>query len=97
METSPEMASELIGLFSRTPSPSLRLSEVSSDLEAIKAIITANNGVKRVLTDLRAELVVLEFEVKLLRQLLFKLHNRFRNDRGYKALRILEKSGTLIT
>merc|ERR1711872_201237 len=35
---------------------------------------------------------LMSFEKKLLSRLLYKHHNRFRNDRGYKALRILEKS-----
>ncbi len=90
------MTAELLDLLVRMTPPSHRLEVVDNNnegLEMSKAVITANSHVKRRLADLRADLAVLEFELKLLTQLLYKLHNRFRNDRGYKALRILEKSG----
>ncbi len=90
------MTAELQELLVRMTPPSSKLEVVvdnNSGLETAKVVISANSHVKRRLADLRADLSVLEFELKLLSQLLYKLHNRFRNDRGYKALRILEKSG----
>ncbi len=91
------MTAELLDLLVRMTPPSPRLEVVVADnnegLETAKVVISANSQVKRRLADLRADLAVLVFELKLLTQLLYKLHNRFRNDRGYKALRILEKSG----
>ena len=87
-------AAELLGLLARTepPAPSLTVAR-DTGLDRTKAIISANTSLKRLLAEMSSHLTVLEFELKLLRQLLYKLHNRFRNDRGYKALRILEKSG----
>jgi hypothetical protein len=93
------MTAELLDLLVRMTPPSHRLELVvdnNNGLETAKAVITANSHVKRSLADLRADLAVLEFESKLLSRLLYKLHNRFRNDRGYKALRILEKSGKCV-
>ena len=87
-------AAELLSLLARTepPAPSLTVAR-DTGLDRTKAIISANTSLKRLLAEMSSHLTVLEFELKLLRQLLYKLHNRFRNDRGYKALRILEKSG----
>ncbi len=91
------MTAELLELLIRMMPPSHRLEAVvdnnNEGLETAKVVIRANSHVKRRLADLRADLAVLEFELQLLRRLLYKLHNRFRNDRGYKAMRILEKSG----
>jgi hypothetical protein len=91
------MTAELLDLLVRMTPPSPKLEVVvdnnNEGLETAKVVISANSHVKRRLADLRADLAVLEFELKLLSRLLYKLHNRFRNDRGYKALRILEKSG----
>ena len=39
---------------------------------------------------------LLKEESQLLDRILYKNHNRFRNDRGYKAIQILQKSGTVI-
>ncbi len=91
------MTAELLDLLVRMTPPSPRLEVVADNnnggLETAKVVIGANSHVKQRLADLRADLAVLEFELKLLSRLLYKLHNRFRNDRGYKALRMLEKSG----
>jgi hypothetical protein len=38
------------------------------------------------------DLETFKFELKLLSQILYKNHNRFRNDKGYKDARMLEKS-----
>jgi len=47
---------------------------------------------KDALVEVREDLCVLGEELKLLSQVLYKIHNRFRNDKGYKDLRMLEKS-----
>jgi len=47
---------------------------------------------KDALVEMREDLCVLGEELKLLSQVLYKIHNRFRNDKGYKDLRMLEKS-----
>ena len=39
---------------------------------------------------------LLKEESQLLDRILYKNHNRFRNDRGYKAIQILQKSGIVI-
>ncbi len=94
------MTAELLDLLVRMTPPSHRLEVVADNnncgLATAKVVISANSHVKQRLADLRADLAVLEFECKLLSRLLYKLHNRFRNDRGYKALRILEKSGKCV-
>jgi hypothetical protein len=94
------MTAELLDLLVRMTPPSHRLEVVvdnnNEGLETAKVVISANSHVKRRLADLRADVNVLEFELKLLSRLLYKLHNRFRNDRGYKALRMLEKSGKCV-
>ncbi len=91
------MTAELLELLIRITPPSHRLEVVANnELETAKVVITANSHVKRRLAGLRADLAVLEFELQLLSRLLYKLHNRFRNDRGYKALRMLEKSGKCV-
>jgi hypothetical protein len=90
------MTAELLNLLVQMTPPSHKLEVVADNnngLETAKIVISANSHVKRRLADLRADLAVLEFELQLLSRLLYKLHNRFRNDRGYKALRMLEKSG----
>jgi hypothetical protein len=94
MENCHQMAADLLSLLVRTqqPFPNLMMAR-HLGLEDCKAIITANTGLKRLLVEINSQLSVIEFELKLLRQLLYKLHNRFHNDRGYKAMRILEKSG----
>jgi len=47
---------------------------------------------KDALVEVRGDLAVLAEELQLLSQVLYKIHNRFRNDKGYKELRMLEKS-----
>ena len=54
------------------------------------------NGIKRNLKnkfgEIETSLGILAPELKLFSHILYKNHNRFRNDKGYKDLRMLEKS-----
>jgi len=60
--------------------------------EQMKTVIKWRTRIRMVITELKDGLLQLEEELKLLTTLLYKNHNRFRNDKGYKTLRMLEKS-----
>lgn len=60
--------------------------------EGIKTVIISRTVTKTVLQDIKSTVSSIEEEVKLLRTVLYKNHNRFRNDKGYKTLRMLEKN-----
>jgi len=62
------------------------------DIKALKKMIKKHTEFKRERTTSDEGLKLLETELRFLERILFKNHNRFRNDRGYKALRILQKS-----
>jgi len=58
----------------------------------LKKIIRAKWKIKSKFDDAEKDLGIVVEELKLLSQILYKNHNRFRNDKGYKDLRMLEKS-----
>jgi len=58
----------------------------------LREIIRSVNKIKPILAKCDTDIVTLQFELKFLSQILYKNHNRFHNDKGYKDLRMLEKS-----
>lgn len=60
--------------------------------DQLKTVIKWRTRVRMVLVEVKQDLSSMEEEVKLLTTNLYKNHNRFRNDKGYKTLRMLEKS-----
>ena len=61
-------------------------------VETLRRIIRAKWKAKSKTEEIQSDLNVLETEFKLFSHILYKNHNRFRNDKGYKDLRMLEKS-----
>ena len=72
------------------PMNTLLASSVSA--EQARTLARERWRAKDALVEVREDLCVLGEELKLLSQVLYKIHNRFRNDKGYKDLRMLEKS-----
>lgn len=60
----------------------------------LRDIIRSVNIIKPKLSSCETDITTLQFELKFLSQILYKNHNRFHNDKGYKDLRMLEKSVT---
>ena len=58
----------------------------------MKNVIKSRTKIKTAQADMEQDFEVLQEELKLLNTVLYKNHNRFRNDKGYKTLRMLEKS-----
>lgn len=58
----------------------------------LKKIIRAKWKMKRRFEEIEADLLIVSEEFKLLSHVLYKNHNRFHNDKGYKDLRMLEKT-----
>jgi hypothetical protein len=61
-------------------------------LEERKSITRLRWRVKRPIGGVKDDLQIIREEAVLLNQLLYKIHNRFRNDKGYKDLRILDRT-----
>ena len=61
-------------------------------VENMKNVIKSRTKIKTAQADMEQDFEVLQEELKLLNTVLYKNHNRFRNDKGYKTLRMLEKS-----
>jgi len=62
------------------------------DLKSLNNLIGVRGSILAVVPEIKSDLAVLSKELKLLSQLLYKIHNRFRNDKGYKDIRMFEKS-----
>ena len=60
--------------------------------ESLKAVIKSRTRIRSSEADNKKDIKILTEELKLLNTVLFKNHNRFRNDKGYKTLRMVEKS-----
>ena len=58
----------------------------------MKTIIKSRSKIRTIEAESKDNLKILKDEYKLLNTLLYKNHNRFRNDKGYKTLRMIEKS-----
>jgi len=61
-------------------------------VEKLRRLIGIKSKIKRKFDDINKDLDILSSEFKLFSHILYKNHNRFRNDKGYKDLRMLEKS-----
>lgn len=61
-------------------------------LEGRKTITRLRWRVQGPVAGVREDLQVIREEAVLLNQLLYKIHNRFHNDKGYKDLRILDRT-----
>jgi len=64
----------------------------SLEMEAMKKIVHLKRVSCNKIEEMVAIIHLIKEELSLLSRLLYKGHNRFRNDKGYKDLRILEKS-----
>jgi len=64
----------------------------SLDLKSLNKLVGFRGSILALLSEVKSDLSVLAKELKLLSQLLYKIHNRFRNDKGYKDIRMFEKS-----
>eukprot|EP00090_Calanus_glacialis_P014103 TRINITY_DN22753_c0_g1_i1.p1 TRINITY_DN22753_c0_g1~~TRINITY_DN22753_c0_g1_i1.p1 ORF type:complete len:390 (+),score=108.14 TRINITY_DN22753_c0_g1_i1:37-1170(+) len=62
------------------------------EVEVLRKIIRAKWKARSKTEDIEDDLGTLADEFKLLSHILYKNHNRFRNDKGYKDLRMLEKT-----
>lgn len=62
------------------------------EMELLKKLNRIKGKVKSKLPDMDNCLEIVAKELNLFSHVLYKNHNRFRNDKGYKDLRILEKS-----
>jgi len=60
--------------------------------ETMKTIIKSRTKIRSIEVESKDNIKILKDEFKLLHTLLYKNHNRFRNDKGYKTLRMIEKS-----
>ena len=80
----------LVEVLAAPPMNTLLASSVSD--EQARTLARERWRAKDALVEMREDLCVLGQELKLLSQVLYKIHNRFRNDKGYKDLRMLEKS-----
>ena len=58
----------------------------------LKAVITSRSKTKSALKEFSDNTTKLTEELKLLNTLLYKNRNRFRNDKGYKTMRMVEKT-----
>ena len=58
----------------------------------LKAVITSRSRTKSALKEFSDNTTKLTEELKLLNTLLYKNRNRFRNDKGYKTMRMVEKT-----
>ena len=61
-------------------------------VDELRTVITSRTVVRSNSARISEYFKVLEEETQLLKTVLYKNHNRFRNDKGYKTLRMLEKS-----
>jgi len=61
-------------------------------VENLRRLIGIKSKIKRNFGDIEKDLDILNSEFNLFSHILYKNHNRFRNDKGYKDLRMLEKS-----
>jgi len=60
--------------------------------ETMKTIIKSRTKIRTTDVESKENIKILKEEAKLLNTILYKNHNRFRNDKGYKTLRMIEKS-----
>ena len=74
------------------PPPMNSLVPAPTEINNIKRIIQLRWRLKDSLEGFEGDLVRLKEEGNLLSQVLYKIHNRFHNDPGYRDLRMLEKS-----
>jgi len=58
----------------------------------MKIIIKSRTKIRTTEVESKENIKILKEEAKLLNTILYKNHNRFRNDKGYKTLRMIEKS-----
>jgi len=76
------------------PPPINNLTKVTTEgrTKGLRIIVKGNYRIKAEIKNVEEGLKLLTIERVFLDRLLYKHHNRFRNDRGYKSLRILLKS-----
>jgi len=60
--------------------------------ETMRTIIKSRTWIRTIEVESKDNIKILKDEFNLLHTLLYKNHNRFRNDKGYKTLRMIEKS-----
>jgi len=72
-------------LLTTLPQPDLALDHVGR-------LVLAKEKIRLELEKVSKDKIILDEELKLLSRFLYKNHNRFRNDKGYKCLRMVEKS-----
>jgi len=72
-------------LLTTLPQPDLALDHVGT-------LVLAKEKIRLELEKVSKDKIILDEELKLLSRFLYKNHNRFRNDKGYKCLRMVEKS-----
>jgi len=82
----------LLKLVSDPPPISTTIHHPGFEMDTLKKVIRAKWKVKSKFEDVKKDLGIITEELKLLSHILFKNHNRFRNDKGYKDLRMLEKT-----
>jgi len=90
MDTEPD--SELLALAGAPPPINNLVKVLQDEVKGLKVVIKSNNKIKEEIKKIGEGLKLLTPETQFLDRLLYKHHNRFRNDRGYKSLRILLKS-----
>jgi len=62
------------------------------NFDNLKKIVALKWEIKDPIAEVVKDLSILKEEFVLLNQVLYKIHNRFHNDKGYKDLRMYEKS-----
>ena len=80
-------------LLSKCPRPintTISCPDITTD--TMKIIIKSRTKIKSTDVESKENIKIIKDEAKLLNTLLYKNHNRFRNDKGYKTLRMVEKS-----
>jgi len=87
----PELV-ELLMTHSTAPSDAQLSKHHTFPLTSVKEIIRNNSSIKSIIQEMSEGVKLLKEESQLLDRILYKNHNRFRNDRGYKAIQILQKS-----
>jgi len=80
-------------LLSKCPRPiNTTISCPDITTETMKIIIKSRTKIKSTEVESKENIKILKEEAKLLNTILYKNHNRFRNDKGYKTLKMIDKS-----
>lgn len=82
----------LLELVKERAAPSINIVKTVVDPLSIKEIVGHRNKLRKALTKIDKGLTILQEENQLLKRILYRDSNKYRNDHGFKTMQLLKKS-----